>query len=110
MTHRMKDISAVVEILEAAAAKHATGGSIMRKTAALSAALAIVFAGCVTAPTCKKTNEREIEALFVRWNESLQTGEPGKVVANYAEGSVLLPTLSNTPRRTAAEKEEYFRY
>ena len=82
----------------------------MRKTAILSAALAIVFAGCVTAPSCKKTDEREISALFVRWNDSLQTLDPGKVVANYAEGSVLLPTVSNTPRVTTEEKEEYFRY
>ena len=31
------------------------------------------------------TTEQEIAALFDRWNQSLQTGDPQKVVANYAE-------------------------
>ena len=52
--------------------------------------------------------EQTIAALFDRWNESLQTGDPKKVVANYAERSILLPTVSNTPRLTPAEKEDYF--
>ncbi|MBO6797165.1 SgcJ/EcaC family oxidoreductase [Maricaulis sp.] len=49
-----------------------------------------------------------IAALFDRWNNSLQTGDPKQVVANYAEQSILLPTVSNTPRLTPAEKEDYF--
>ena len=52
--------------------------------------------------------ESEIAALFDRWNQSLQTGNPLEVVANYAERSILLPTLSNTPRLTPGEKEDYF--
>lgn len=52
--------------------------------------------------------EQTIASLFDRWNESLQTGDPKKVVANYAERSILLPTVSNTPRLTPAEKEDYF--
>ena len=59
---------------------------------------------------CKPTSEAEIAALFDRWNQSLQTGDPGKVVANYAERSILLPTVSNKPRLTPAEKEDYFRH
>jgi uncharacterized protein (TIGR02246 family) len=46
--------------------------------------------------------------LFDRWNVSLQSGDPDKVVANYAEGSVLLPAVSNQPRLTVAEKQDYF--
>jgi uncharacterized protein (TIGR02246 family) len=77
-----------------------------------------VLAGCAapgggapTAPTaCKNTNEQEIAALFERWNQSLQTGDPHQVVANYAEKSLLLPTVSNKPRLTAAEKEDYFQH
>ncbi|WP_421726007.1 SgcJ/EcaC family oxidoreductase [Bauldia sp.] len=52
--------------------------------------------------------DETIAALFDRWNESLKTGDPRKVVANYAERSILLPTVSNTPRLTPAEKEDYF--
>ena len=51
--------------------------------------------------------ENDIAALFDRWNESLKTGEPAKVVDNYAERSILLPTVSNKPRLTREEKEDY---
>src|SRR5881394_3402854 len=60
--------------------------------------------------SCKATTEAEIAALFDRWNQSLQTGDPHKVVANYAERSILLPTVSNKPRLTPAEKEDYFHH
>ena len=59
---------------------------------------------------CKATTEQEIESLFDRWNQSLQTGDPHNVVANYAERSILLPTVSNKPRLTPAEKEDYFEH
>jgi uncharacterized protein (TIGR02246 family) len=72
--------------------------------------LGVVFAPCAFAKSevCQGTNEKEVAALFDRWNASLKTGEPKKVVANYAAKSILLPTVSNKPRLTAAEKEDYF--
>ncbi len=57
---------------------------------------------------CHATSEREIAALFTRWNDSLKTGDAQKVVDNYAEKSVLLPTLSDVPRSTPAAKIDYF--
>jgi hypothetical protein len=51
-----------------------------------------------------------VAGLFDRWNASLQTGDPGKVVANYAAKSILLPTVSNKPRLTADEKVDYFEH
>ena len=77
-----------------------------------------VLAGCASpaggpqsaSAQCKDTNEQEIAALFDRWNQSLQTGDPHQVVANYAERSILLPTVSNTPRLTPSEKEDYFQH
>ncbi len=99
----------------------ATRGSPMKSVSVLLAALAVVLAGCASARSgsesasartevCEATNEQEISALFDRWNRSLQTGDALKVVANYAEPSVLLPTVSNKPRLTAAEKEGYFQH
>lgn len=90
----------------------------------LSIVVAVTFAlaGCATnqgtstsaqasrTENCKVTSEQEIAALFDRWNRSLQTRDPNKVVANYAERSILLPTVSNKPRLTVAEKEEYFHH
>jgi uncharacterized protein (TIGR02246 family) len=59
---------------------------------------------------CKATNDQQIGALFDRWNTSLQTGDPKKVVANYAAKSILLPTVSNKPRLTPDEKVDYFEH
>ena len=81
----------------------------------------IAIAGCASVSSgsdgspqrtevCVSTNEGEIAALFDRWNNSLKTGDPHKVVANYAPRSVLLPTVSNKPRITAEEKEDYFHH
>jgi len=60
--------------------------------------------------TCTPVSEAEVAALFDRWNRSLQTGDARQVVANYAERSILLPTVSDKPRLTAAEKEDYFEH
>lgn len=90
------------------------------KLFALVAALAL--AGCASqaeAPgktytqalrtdTCKPTSEQEIAALFDRWNNSLASGDPHKVVANYADDAILLATVSNQPKLTQAEREAYF--
>jgi uncharacterized protein (TIGR02246 family) len=90
------------------------------KMLALVAALAL--AGCASpsgpgrynhvprTEKCKPTSEKKIAALFDRWNESLETGDPHKVAANYAEDAILLPTVSNQPRLTQAEREEYFEH
>ncbi|SFB91960.1 conserved hypothetical protein [Polaromonas sp. OV174] len=60
--------------------------------------------------SCKAASQADIASLFDRWNRSLQTGDPQKVVANYAQQSILLPTVSNTPRLTPAEKLDYFQH
>jgi uncharacterized protein (TIGR02246 family) len=58
--------------------------------------------------SCHAASEQQIASLFDRWNNTLKTGDPKKVVANYATKSVLLPTVSNQPRMTPADKEDYF--
>jgi uncharacterized protein (TIGR02246 family) len=93
----------------------------MKPIASVALAACAVLSGCayngtpqantsVRNEACKQITEQEVASLFDRWNQSLQTGDPHAVVANYAEHSILLPTLSNTPRLTAAEKEEYFHH
>jgi len=83
----------------------------MKKVLFLAVAIALFAASTsilAKSESCHETTEREIAALFDRWNASLQTGDPKKVVSNYAEKSILLPTVSNKPRLTPAEKEDYF--
>lgn len=60
------------------------------------------------ASVCEPPFKSEVAALFDRWNAALRSGDPKKVVATYAPGSVLLPTMSNRVRFTASEKEDYF--
>ena len=54
------------------------------------------------------SGRREIAALFDRWNRSLATLDPDKVLAHYAPDAILLPTLSNQPRTNHAELRDYF--
>ena len=61
-----------------------------------------------TGATCAPANEKQIAALFDRWNDSLRTLDADKVVANYASDGVLLPTVSNEPRTNPAEIRDYF--
>lgn len=80
----------------------------------------LVLAGCAaqtqgerslsaqSSQSCAPIDEAGVVALFERWNQSLQTGKPEVVVNNYAERSILLPTLSGVNRITKAEKEDYF--
>lgn len=79
--------------------------------------LVVVLAGCASAgpsinptETCHPITEPEVAALFDRWNQSLKTGDPRKVVDNYALRSILLPTKSDIPRLTPPEKEDYFHH
>ena len=79
---------------------------------------AVAFVAVLSAPlaasarteTCRATSEKEIASLFDRWNASLQTGDAQKVAANYAEKSILLPTLSNVPRTTREQEIDYLEH
>lgn len=57
---------------------------------------------------CQPATQKLVEDLFNQWNQALQTGDPKQVAALYAEDAVLLPTVSNLPRTTPEEIEDYF--
>jgi uncharacterized protein (TIGR02246 family) len=93
-----------------------------RSSVASSLAIALLaLSGCSSAPqsnspalapaqNCAPVTEQQVASLFDRWNASLATGNPHKVAENYASQSILLPTVSNKPRLTVAEKEDYFEH
>lgn len=84
--------------------------SALAATAITAIAVASPLSASARSETCKAATEKDIASLFDRWNASLQTGDPQKVVSNYALKSVLLPTLSNKPRLTPDEKADYFEH
>lgn len=79
-------------------------------TAVAALALASPLTASARSEVCKPASKQEIASLFDRWNASLQTGDPQKVVSQYAPASVLLPTLSNKVRLTPDEKADYFEH
>lgn len=52
----------------------------------------------------------EIENLFQKWNNALQTGDPDFVTTFYADNAVLLPTLSPVVRSSHEMIRDYFRF
>lgn len=76
----------------------------------LTAASAEAKGRSAAGAACHPITRAGVAALFDRWNASLKTLDPHKVVANYAADSILLPTVSNTPRITEAQKLDYFEH
>lgn len=81
--------------------------------------LGLALGGCASTSTrlsdanmredsCTALSQERIAALFERWNNALVRGDADKVVALYATDSILLPTVSNQVRLSAAEKRDYF--
>ena len=62
------------------------------------------------APTEIMATHNDIAGLLEGWNASLKTGQPEKVVANYAEDAILIPTLSSQIRHTHSEIQDYFEH
>lgn len=56
------------------------------------------------------STKAEIAKQFITWNQALQTGEPDKVVACYAEDAILVPTLSAKVRHNHDEIRNYFEH
>lgn len=59
---------------------------------------------------CQPTTKKLVEELFNKWNDALQTGNAKTVALLYAEDAVLLPTVSNLPRTSPKEIEDYFNH
>lgn len=81
----------------------------MNRLCTIALALAALSSSAQAADgLCIRVTDREIAALFDRWNASLATLDPDRVTANYARDGVLLPTVSNQPRTNHAEIRAYF--
>jgi len=59
---------------------------------------------------CQPATKKLAEELFKKWNDALQTGSAKQVAELYFEDAILLPTVSNLPRTTPSEIEDYFNH
>ncbi|WP_071769342.1 SgcJ/EcaC family oxidoreductase [Burkholderia ubonensis] len=88
--------------------KYVYGASLLTCAASLLFVSITASAQLPSASSCVPVSEGEIATLFDRWNDSLRTGDPDKVVANYAPDGVLTPTVSNEPRSNPTAIRDYF--
>lgn len=58
--------------------------------------------------SCPQVTTEQIEALFTDFNNAWATKDPATVAAQFTKNRVLLATVSNTPRDTPEEVEDYF--
>ena len=59
---------------------------------------------------CAPATRRLAEHLFDRWNEALRSGDARRVSECYTDDAVLLPTVSNVPRLSRSEIQDYFEH
>ena len=82
---------------------------MLKTFAVITLISASIHARADNAPAhCATLDKQQAKILFERWNSTLQSGDSGKVAANYTADAVLLPTLSNQPRTDLAGKLDYF--
>lgn len=56
----------------------------------------------------EKPSEGQIRSLFYLWNDALATGDSRIVAKRYASNTMLLPTVSDTPRCDFDSIKDYF--
>ncbi|MBK1700329.1 SgcJ/EcaC family oxidoreductase [Thiococcus pfennigii] len=66
--------------------------------------------GAAETAVCAPATLRLAEELFERWNEALRSGDAQRVSQCYTEDAVLLPTVSNVPRLSRSEIQDYFEH
>ncbi len=57
---------------------------------------------------CIAVTQTQVDGLFTDFNSAWATKDPAKVTSLFTKDAVLLPTVSNKPRTTAAEINDYF--
>ena len=57
---------------------------------------------------CTATTQAQVEGLFSDFNKAWATKDPATVTSLFTKDAVLLATVSNKPRTTPAEIQDYF--
>ncbi|WP_397457609.1 SgcJ/EcaC family oxidoreductase [Pseudomonas asplenii] len=84
----------------------------MKKQIVLAALCSLVSLPALAdkALVCTPVKPAQIAGLFDEWNAALQTGDAKQVAQKYLADAVLLPTVSNKPRLSDAERIDYFEH
>eukprot|EP00977_Amphora_coffeiformis_P026577 scaffold27929_cov176-Amphora_coffeaeformis.AAC.7 len=56
----------------------------------------------------KDMTDKQVNEIFNLWNDALATLDPDTVAKRYAKDSILLPTVSDTPRTDYDSIRAYF--
>lgn len=78
--------------------------------AATLAALGFAATAQADEMECAEVSPAQVEAQFARFNDAFATRDTAKVAALFTSDAVLLATVSNKPRTTPAEINDYFVY
>jgi len=85
----------------------------MKKLMITSAIVVFAISAPVQAKTsksmkCKAATQAQVEGLFDDFNKAWATKSPATVTSLFTKDAVLLATVSNKPRTTPAEIQDYF--
>lgn len=74
----------------------------------LAATLGLATGAQAKSERCAAVSQATVESWFTAFNASWATKKPANVAALFTKDAVLLATVSNKPRTTPAEVEDYF--
>ena len=86
------------------------GRQFVSEDAAFFSTAPIDTPGVAETAVCAPATRRLAEHLFDRWNEALRSGDARRVSECYTDDAVLLPTVSNVPRLSRSEIQDYFEH
>ena len=69
---------------------------------------AFQYQGKYMSTSAKDMSDKEVNDLFLLWNNALATLDPDTVAKRYAKETILLPTVSDTPRMDYDSIKAYF--
>ena len=81
---------------------------ILLSAVTLMATIGLATTAQAKSEQCAVVSKPQVESWFTAFNSSWATKQPAKVAALFTKDAVLLATVSNKPRTTPAEIEDYF--
>lgn len=81
---------------------------ILLSAVTLMATIGLATTAQAKSERCAVVTKRQVESWFTAFNSAWATKQPATVTSLFTKDAVLLATVSNKPRTTPAEIEDYF--